>query len=199
MVRKAVRGNYTAIAAASENADPEPRDKEPARSAKKDLYSPSCCVKVSAWDTFAMPGDSVFRCQMHLETVSMPDFISGGDMNSRVKVAAAKAEKKQQKLESGTLSEVFPKVSIITVAMRYAKTGVLEPLTRTVNFTRDSAALFKISCLCADCPESGFDFSSILKTMVTGHKTSAKGTINCENCPAPECSDVAYAVTIKYL
>ncbi|HSW62389.1 MAG TPA: hypothetical protein VLH56_03585 [Dissulfurispiraceae bacterium] len=120
-------------------------------------------------------------------------------MNSRVRIAAAKAEKKQQKLESGTISEIFPKVSKITVSMRYAKTGALEPLTRTVNFTRDSAALFKISCLCSECPESGFDFSEILKTMVTLHKTSAKGAINCENCPAPECSDVAYSATIKYL
>ncbi len=120
-------------------------------------------------------------------------------MNRRAKLAATKAEKKQQKLEYGSVSTLFPKVSKITISMKYAKTGVLDPLSRMVNFTRDSAAIFKVSCLCSECPDSGFDFSKIIKTMVKDQKATAKGAISCENCPAPECADVAYTTTIKYL
>lgn len=118
-------------------------------------------------------------------------------MNRRAKAAAAKAEKKQQKLESGTVSDIFPKISKISISMKYSQTGVLDPLLRVVNFTRDSAAIFKVSCLCAECPESGFDFTKIIKTMVKDKKTTAKGVISCDNCAAPECADVAYTVTIK--
>lgn len=119
-------------------------------------------------------------------------------MNRRVKAASAKAAKKQQSLESGTISALFPKVTKITISMKYAKIGALEPLLRIVNFTPDSAAILKVSCLCADCPDSGFDFAKILKTMVKGHKTTAKGEISCDNCSSPECSNVAYTITIKF-
>lgn len=119
-------------------------------------------------------------------------------MTRRVKTAAAKMEKKQLKLESGSISSLSPKVSKITISMKYAQIGVLDPLMRMVNFTPDSAAVFKISCLCSDCPESVFDFTKIIKSMMKAHKTSAKGEISCENCAAPECSDVAYTITIKY-
>ncbi len=129
----------------------------------------------------------------------MADIIFGGTVNRKAKLAATKAEKKQQKIEYGSVSGLFPMISKITISMKYAKTGVLEPLSRMVNFTRDSAAIFKISCLCSECPDSGFDFSDIIKAMVKAKKATAKGAISCENCPAPECSDVTYTATIKYL
>lgn len=119
-------------------------------------------------------------------------------MNRRAKAASAKAEKKQQTLESGAISALYPKVAKITISMTYAQTGVLEPLARVVNFLPDGAAFFKISCLCADCPESRFDFTKIIQSMIKAQKTSAKGTVSCENCTSPEHEDVAYVVTIKY-
>lgn len=120
-------------------------------------------------------------------------------MARRMKITAAKAEKKQQVIEAGLVSETFPKVAAITIHMTYRQTGVLEPASREVNFFPGSAALFKVSCLCAECVEGKFDFSKILGTMVKAHKTSSKGKISCDGCSAPECADVAYEVAIKYL
>jgi len=119
-------------------------------------------------------------------------------MNRRVRMATAKAEKKQQKIDAGLMSELFPKVSKITISMTYAQTGVLEPLSRTVNFLPGSSAVFRVSCLCSECEEGGFDFTKIIKTMVAERKTASKGKIDCESCSAPECTDVAYSITIKY-
>jgi hypothetical protein len=115
-----------------------------------------------------------------------------------MKVAAAKAEKKQQRIDAGFLSELFPKVKEISISMIYSKTGVLEPFSRTVNFFPGSYAVFKVSCLCSECPEGGFDFTKIISSMVGTHKTASKGKISCEGCAAPECSDVAYTAMIKY-
>jgi len=119
-------------------------------------------------------------------------------MNRRAKMTAAKAEKMQQRLDAGLVSELFPKVTEIVISMQYSQTGVLEPLSRTVNFFPGSSATFKVNCLCSECVESGFDFTKIITEMVKTHKTGSKGKIDCESCSAPECSDVAYSVTIKY-
>ncbi len=119
-------------------------------------------------------------------------------MGRRVKIAAAKAEKKQQRIDAGLLSEVYPKVSKITISMLYSRTGALEPLSRTVNYFPGSTALFKVNCLCSECTEGVFDFTKIVGAMVKTRKTASKGEISCETCSAPECSDVAYTITIKY-
>ena len=76
-----------------------------------------------------------------------------------MKIAAAKAEKKQQRIDAGLLSELFPKVIEISISMVYSQTGVLEPLSRTVNFFPSSYAVFNVSCLCSECIEGGFDFA----------------------------------------
>jgi hypothetical protein len=115
-----------------------------------------------------------------------------------MKVAAAKAEKKQQRIDAGLLSELFPKVKEISISMIYSQTGVLAPLSRTVNFFPSSYAVFKVSCLCSDCLDGGFDFAKIMSTMVRTRKTISKGKINCKSCSAPECSDVSYTIMIKY-
>ncbi len=119
-------------------------------------------------------------------------------MNRREKMTALKAEKKQQKVEAGLVAELFPKVAEIAINMRYSQTGVLEPLSRRVNFIPRSSAVFKINCLCPECAEGGFEFTKIISTMVETRKTAAKGKISCESCTAPECSDVEYTVAIKY-
>jgi hypothetical protein len=119
-------------------------------------------------------------------------------MNRRVRLTAAKAERKQEKIQAGLVSEVFPKVLQISISMLYRQTGVLEPLSRTVNFFPGSFAVFKVNCLCAECVEGGFDFTGIMKGMVKNHKTVSKGELSCESCAAPECAHVAYTVTVKY-
>ncbi len=113
-------------------------------------------------------------------------------------MTAAKAKDKQQKIDAGLVSELFPKVSEIAISMLYSQAGVLKPLSRTVNFSPDSAAAFKLNCLCADCVEGRFDFTKIISAMVAARKTTSKGEIRCEHCAAPECSNVSYSVTIKY-
>ena len=119
-------------------------------------------------------------------------------MNRRMKLLAAKAEKKQQRIEAGLLSEVFPKVKEMTISMIYSQTGVLQPLSRTVNFAPGSFAIFKVNCLCSECLEGGFNFTRIIKSMVRNSKNVSKGKINCDTCSAPECIGVEYIITIKY-
>jgi hypothetical protein len=113
-------------------------------------------------------------------------------------MTAAKAKEKQQRIDAGLVSELFPKVTEIAISMLYNQAGALKPLSRTVNFSADSAAAFKLNCLCADCVEGRFDFTKIISAMVKTRKTTSKGEISCDSCPAPECSDAAYTVTIKY-
>jgi len=118
-------------------------------------------------------------------------------MNRRAKMAA-KAEKKQQRIDAGIVADLFPKVAQITISMLYSQTGVLEPLSRIVNFSPGSVAIFKVNCLCSDCVEGVFDFTKIINSMVKARKPAAKGKISCISCAAPECTDAAYTVTIKY-
>jgi hypothetical protein len=118
-------------------------------------------------------------------------------MNRRAKMTAAKARQTQQKSEAGLVSELFPKVTTIAISMRYRQTGALKPLSRTVNFFPGSSAIFKVSCLCAECVEGRFDFTKIISEMLRTRKAVLKGKISCESCSAPECSDVEYSVAIE--
>jgi hypothetical protein len=113
-------------------------------------------------------------------------------------MTAAKAKDKQQRLDAGLVSELYPNVAEIAISMLYSQSGVLKPLSRTINFSPGSSATFKLNCLCADCLEGKFDFTKIISSMVGARKTISKGQINCDSCPAPECSDAAYSVQIKY-
>jgi len=119
-------------------------------------------------------------------------------MSRRAKMTAAKAKEKQQRIEAGLVSELFPKVTQIAISMLYSQAGALKPLSRTVNFFPESSATFKLNCLCSECVDGRFDFTKIISTMVSTRKAISKGEISCESCSAPECSDVAYSVTIKY-
>ena len=119
-------------------------------------------------------------------------------MTRRAKMTAAKAKEKQQRIDSGFVSELYPKVTEIAINMLYSQAGALKPLSRTVNFFPGSAATFRLNCLCSECIEGRFDFTKIISAMVGTRKTASKGKISCDSCPAPECSDAAYSVTIKY-
>lgn len=119
-------------------------------------------------------------------------------MSRRAKMTASKAKEKQQRIEAGLVSELFPKVTQIAISMLYSQAGALKPLSRTVNFFPGSSATFRLNCLCSECVEGRFDFTKIISSMVGTRKTVSKGEISCESCSAPECSDAAYSVTIKY-
>jgi len=113
-------------------------------------------------------------------------------------MTAAKAKEKQRRTEAGLVSELFPQIAEIAISLMYIQAGALQPSSRTVNFFPASAAIFKLNCLCLDCVEGKFDFTKIISTMVAAGKKTLKGKISCEYCAAPECSDAAYSVTIKY-
>lgn len=119
-------------------------------------------------------------------------------MKRRAKMTAAQTKEKQQRIDAGLVSDLFPKVAEIAIGMLYSQSGALKPLSRTVNFSPGSSAMFKLNCLCADCVDGRFDFTKIISSMVRTRKTISKGEISCEGCSAPECSDAAYSVKIKY-
>jgi hypothetical protein len=119
-------------------------------------------------------------------------------MGRRANLVAAKAKDKQQRIDAGLVSELFPKVTEIAISMLYSQAGESKPLSRMVNFFPGSSASFKLNCLCSECEEGRFDFTKIISAMVGTRKTASKGEISCETCSAPECSDVAYSVKIKY-
>lgn len=119
-------------------------------------------------------------------------------MTRRAKITAAKTKEKQQKIDAGFVSEFFPTVTEISINMLYSQAGEEKPLSRTVNFFPGSSATFKLNCLCSQCIEGRFDFTEIISEMVRTRETVSKGEISCKSCSAPECSGVAYSVTIKY-
>lgn len=119
-------------------------------------------------------------------------------MSHRSKMIAAKAKEKQRRIEGGLVSDLFSEVAEIAISMLYSQAVEEKPLSRTVNFFPGSSAVFKLNCLCADCAEGKFDFTEIISAMVKNRKTVSEGKISCEHCSAPECSDVAYSVVIKY-
>ena len=102
-------------------------------------------------------------------------------------------------MDAGIVYEIFPKVKEIAISMTYNQTGVLEPLSRAVNFYPGSTAFFKMHCLCSECAEGVFDFTKIISDVIKAKKTASKGKITCDGCSAPECANVAYDIAIKYL
>jgi hypothetical protein len=119
-------------------------------------------------------------------------------MNNREK-HAAKAEKKQQKIDAGFMSSIFPGVASIIISMEYRQKGIRQPLPRTVNFYPGSYAFFRVDCLSKECVEGGFDFTHIMNSMVRGHKKTSNGEITCEGGPAAEHSAIDYEVAIQYI
>ena len=119
-------------------------------------------------------------------------------MVRRGKMTAAQEKEKQQKIDAGAVSDLFPNVTEIAISMLYSQSGALKPLSRAVNFFPGSSAIFKISCLCSECAEGRFDFTKIIGDMVSTQRSVSKGKISCENCAAPECADAGYSVTVKY-
>jgi hypothetical protein len=121
------------------------------------------------------------------------------EMNRKMKMSIAKADRKQQNIDAGVMSARFPEVASIVISMKYRQVGVLEPFQRVVNYFPGSYAVFKVNCLNEGCLEGGFDFSKIIAAMVRDLKNVSKGELSCTGCGTEaDFSHVAYEITIRY-
>jgi hypothetical protein len=118
-------------------------------------------------------------------------------MNNRKN--AARTERLQQRVQAGFVSAHFPGVKSIIISMMYNQSGIGKSLPRTVNFSPDSSAFFRIDCLNKDCVDGGFDLSNVLNSMIRDRREAAKGQLSCEgNGASADHSDIVYKVAIKY-
>jgi len=112
---------------------------------------------------------------------------------------AAKYEKKQQKMDAGLMSELFPEVAGVVIEMEYKQKGIRDFVPRTVNFYPGSYAFFRVDCLNKDCLEGGFDFTGIMHSMVRSRSRMSRGKLDCEEGAAISHSSISYMVTIQYV
>jgi hypothetical protein len=119
-------------------------------------------------------------------------------MNNRQK-QSVRAERKQQKLEAGFMSSLFPEVASINISMVYNQKGIKQSMPRTVNFFPASYAFFRVDCLSKECVEGGFDFTDIISSMVRSRKVSANGELGCGGGPVEDHSAIVYEVAIQYV
>jgi hypothetical protein len=113
---------------------------------------------------------------------------------------AARMEKKQKKLDSGLISEHFPKVSSIVIDVTNSY-GERNPITilRTLNFWPNSYAYFNIECLGKGCLDGGFGLNQVITTMVRSHKDSGEGELVCDgNNLSSDHSNIHYKINIRY-
>jgi hypothetical protein len=113
---------------------------------------------------------------------------------------AARREKSQQKLESGLISELFPKVSSIVIDVKNSY-GKINPITvlRTLNFWPNSYAYFNIECLSKGCLDGGYDLDQVITKMVRSHKDSGEGELICDgNNLSSDHSNILYKINIRY-
>ena len=106
----------------------------------------------------------------------------------------ARREMMQQRTDAGFMSAHFPEVANIIINMVYNQKGI-KSLSRTVNFSPDSAAFFKVACLNRDCIDGGFDLNQVITKMVRNRREKAKGDLSCESS---DHSDIVYDVSIQY-
>jgi hypothetical protein len=113
---------------------------------------------------------------------------------------AARREKTQQRLESGLISEHFPKVSSIVIDVTNSY-GERNPITvlRTLNFWPNSYAYFNIECLSKGCLDGGYDLDQVITKMVRSHKDSGEGELICDgNNLSSDHSNILYKINIRY-
>jgi len=113
---------------------------------------------------------------------------------------AVKMEKMQQRVESGLISEHFPKVSNIIINLTNSYKGINpNTILRTFNFWPNSYAYFNIDCLSEGCHDGGFDLNQVINMMIRGHKDSEEGELVCDGYNlSPDHSNIQYKVTIWY-
>ncbi len=108
-------------------------------------------------------------------------------------------ERKQQRLDAGPMSDRYPQVASIVVAMDHYKKGSgISYMHRTVNFFPGSAAYFLMECMEDKCIDGGYDLDSIIYTMVRGHQESADGELACAGNDCSGHRRVGYKIAIEY-
>jgi len=113
---------------------------------------------------------------------------------------AARREKTQQKLESGLISEHFPKVSSIVIDVTNSY-GKINPITvsRILNFWPNSYAYFNIECLSKGCRDGGYDLDQVITMMIRTRKKSEEGELVCDgNNISFDHSNIHYKINIRY-
>lgn len=111
----------------------------------------------------------------------------------------ASNERRQERLDAGLMSKHFPEVSSIVISMTYNQRGMAKPIHRIVNFSPESYAFFKVTCLSRDCVDGGFDMTRIITSMIRNHSEASKGELGCDDQgPRPDHSDIAYDIQIKF-
>ncbi len=113
---------------------------------------------------------------------------------------AARKERTQQRLESGLISEHFPKVSsiVINVTNSYKRTNS-NSILRTLNFWPSSYAYFNIECLSKGCLHGGFDLNQVITMMIRTRKKSEEGELVCDgNNISLDHSNIHYKIDIRY-
>ena len=120
-------------------------------------------------------------------------------MTSREK-NVAKMEKKQQRIESGLVSEHFPGVSSIVIHVTNSYKGIIpETILRTFNFWPNSYAYFNIECLSEECRDGGFDLSRIITMMIRNHKNAEEGELMCDSGNlSTDHSSIYYQISVVY-
>jgi hypothetical protein len=122
-------------------------------------------------------------------------------MNSKQKNEknAERSERKQHKIDAGSLSARYPYISSIVITMDYAQKSVDRVLMkRTVNFFPESSAYFLMECMKNDCTNGGFNLEPVITTMVKGRLKSRDGELACHGDNAPGHTRIGYNVAIQY-
>lgn len=118
-------------------------------------------------------------------------------MNSRRN--ALRSERQQQKIDSGTVVQRFPKVAGIVIRMEYIQQGITQNMSRTMHFSPASHAFFRVDCLSKGCVDGGFDLTGKITSMIRNRKETASGEISCKGeGPVADHSRIVYEVTITY-
>ena len=109
-------------------------------------------------------------------------------------------KKKEQRIQSGKISDHFPEISGITInAINYH--GKRNPviIKRVFKFVPDSYAYFVIECLRKRCENGGFDFGKIIRKIVKERKSSESGKLFCNgNNLSEDHSYILYKISIRY-
>ncbi len=110
-------------------------------------------------------------------------------------------QKRQHRLDAGSVSDRFPDVAGIIINMTYYQRGANPILMeRTINIFPSSDAYFKMDCMIKGCEDGGFDLTSVVRDMAKTRKRVRKGTLVCRGNTdaAPDHASVDYEVVMQY-
>ena len=116
-------------------------------------------------------------------------------MAKRGKSPKKKELNKELKLTTPTISDLFPKVSDITILIMH------DQMTRTLHFWPSRHASFNISCMHKNCVDGGYDLTSVITKMIKKQIESNRGTQICKgtiDAQTSEHASIHYKITIKY-